>query len=654
MPRGPGATAAGGRRFLLTGGVSRYQREPSWDRQELAGDLRRMVELFTGDLGYQHVPVMGLDPTWLQIQDALRDFCTADDRQADDYVVVYLAGHGEILPVGDSGFEHVLLPADASPDDLRRRAIKSADLAEWMLAETPVRRLLLIVDACYSGMGGLDFGRNALARVGTPTKLSGPDGGGVAVVTATQPAQQAIPGAFTAAFARAVRSQATAGHAPGMLSIDAVMNVLNSDPELPATQQAQLSFLAGSGVMPHFLINPRREAALVDLDLAEQDRRWRARQVAEQQRDEEMRGQFVPRTLGFTGRHRALAGITRWLETPADARPLIVTGDPGSGKTAVLGLLAAFADPHRRPTVPRGGLPADGIAAEDAIGVAIYAGNLTTGQVLTGLAAAADIDDINPDPAALSSGLARLLFALRGSGRPLVAMIDALDEAADPQHLAQELVRPLIDRGKGSLRLLLGTRRHVCGHLGRGWRDRCQVIDLDSQEYADPMALAEVVRRILAGSIPAAGISAGNTPFASRSPVLLNAVAAAIAETAGNSFFVARILAGTQAAQPTIPDPAELAWRASLPKAAGPAMRRDLEFHLGAGAAQAVDLLRPLAYAQGSGLPWEDIWALLANALAPGHGYTNEDLLSLADQAWSVPAFLDTGLGCQLTELPIS
>src|ERR1019366_8591281 len=222
-----------------------------------------------------------------------------------------------------------------------------------------------------------------------------------------------------------------------------------------------------------------------------------------------------------------------------------------------------------------------------------------------------------------------------GSGRPLVAMIHALDEAADPQHLAQELVRPLIDRGKGSLRLLLGTRRHVCGHLGRGWRDRCQVIDLDSQEYADPMALAEVVRRILAGSIPAAGISAGNTPFASRSPVLLNAVAAAIAETAGNSFFVARILAGTQAAQPTIPDPAELAWRASLPKAAGPAMRRDLEFHLGAGAAQAVDLLRPLDYAQGSGLPWEDIWALLANALAPGHGYTNEDLLSLADQAGS-------------------
>src|SRR5690348_18267243 len=102
----PGAAGGGGRRFLLTGVVSRYRLEPSWNREELAADLQAMVDLFSGDLGYQHVPVMGLDPTALQIQDALRDFCTAADRQPDDYVVVYLAGHGEILPVGDTGSEH--------------------------------------------------------------------------------------------------------------------------------------------------------------------------------------------------------------------------------------------------------------------------------------------------------------------------------------------------------------------------------------------------------------------------------------------------------------------------------------------------------------------------------------------------------------------
>ena len=238
--------------------VSRYQFDPTWNREELAADLQAMVELFTGDLGYQHVPV-GPDPTAWQMQDALRDFCTAADRQPDDFIVVYLAGHGEILPVGDTGFEHILLPSDASPGDLRRRAVKSGDLAEWMLADTPVRRLLLIVDACYSGMGGLDFARNALARTGTPTQLTEGEGAGVVVVTATRPAQEAIAGAFTAAFTRAVRSQATAGHAPGALSIDAVLNVLKADPELPASQQAQWALVAGSGAIPDFLPNPRRD-----------------------------------------------------------------------------------------------------------------------------------------------------------------------------------------------------------------------------------------------------------------------------------------------------------------------------------------------------------------------------------------------------------
>ncbi|HEV2259557.1 MAG TPA: caspase family protein [Streptosporangiaceae bacterium] len=631
----PAPSAASGRRFLLTGVVSRYHHDPSWNREELADDLRRMVELFTGELGYEHVPVMGLDPTWLQIQDALRDFCTSEARLSADYVTVYLAGHGEILQVGDTGVEHVLLPADVKPTDLRRRAVKSADLAEWMLADTPVRRLLLIVDTCYSGQGGLDFARNALARIGTSARPSEQDSSGVVVITATQPAQQAVAGAFTAAFARAVRHQATAGHAPGALSIDAVMRILKADPELPPSQQAQWSLLAGSDVVPEFLPNPRRDTGLIDLDLAEQNRRWRARLDHEHQRAEEMRGQFVPRITGFTGRHRALADITRWLDTPADTRPMIVTGDPGSGKTAVLGILAALTDPRRRPTIPRDGLPVNAVPLEEAIGVAIYAGNLTAGQVLAGLSTAAGIDGINPDPAALGGGVARLLSGLHESGRPLTAMIDALDEAADLPHLAEQLLRPLMERGSGLIRLLLGTRRHACEYLGRGWRDRCQVIDLDSHHYADPVAMAAVVGRILTTGTSARGMPTANTGFASCPRAVLDAVTAAITEVAGHSFFVARILATTQASQVTIANPADPVWRDSLPKTAGPAMRQDLEIRLGDQTTRAIDLLRPLAYAQGTGLPWEDVWAPLANALASGQSYTNEDLLWLAGHAGS-------------------
>jgi WD40 repeat protein len=629
-----GLSGNSGRRFLLTGVVSHYHADPSWDREDLAQDLHRMIELFTRELGYEHVPVMGLDPTRQEIQDGLRSFCTSPERQPDDYVTVYLAGRGEVLPVDGTGFEQALLPADAKPGGPHLQVIKSGDVTEWILAGTPVCRLLVIIDVCFSQVGGLDFARNALACTEISTRLNQQDGSGVVVITATQPAPLAVPGAFTTAFTHAVRHQATAGHMPGALSIDAVINVLRANPDLPASLRVQSSLLAGRAAPPDFLLNPRRDTVLAGLDLAEQQRRWRIRVEQEHHRVEEMRDQFVPRIAGFAGRHHALADIVQWLDTPADPRPVIVTGDPGSGKTAVLGLLAALADPRRRPTVPRDGLPT-AIPREGSIGTAIYAGNLTTGQVLAGLAMAADIDDIDPDPAALSVGLARLLSGLRQSGRTQTAMIDALDEAADPAHLAEELLRPLIELGAGAIRLLLGTRWHVCDYLGRGWRDKCKIIDLDGHDYADPAALAEVTRRVLTHGTPPAGAQAGKTAFASCPETVLDVVVAAIAAAAGNSFFVARILAATQASLGTVPDPADPAWRASLPRTAGPAMRRDLEIRLGDQAAKAVDLLRPLAYAQGRGLPWEDVWALLANALTPGLSYTNEDLLWLAGHAGS-------------------
>ena len=209
-----------GRRFFLAGVVSRYQHEPSWNREELGADLRAMTSLFTGELGYEHVPLIGLDPTWLQIQDALRDFSTARDRHPDDYVVLYLAGHGEVLEAGPAGPEHILLPADAVPSDLRRRTVRSADLAEWMLAGTKVRRLLVLIETCYSGQGGVDFARNAAPWAGTPDRFDTPDESGVVVVSATWPRQEAVPGAFASGFIRAVRNPATAGHGPNDLAVE--------------------------------------------------------------------------------------------------------------------------------------------------------------------------------------------------------------------------------------------------------------------------------------------------------------------------------------------------------------------------------------------------------------------------------------------------
>ena len=411
MTGGETGPDGGGRRLLLTGVVSRYAFDAAWNREELAEDLKRVVALF-GGLGYEHVPLMGLDPTWLQIQDALRDFATSPARQPEDYVVVYLAGHGDVLSVGATGAEHVLLPADALPADPYRRVIKSGDLAQLMLAGTKVRRLLLLMDTCFSGQGGIDFSRNAAAWAGSWARPDDGAGAGVVVVSATCPGRRPFPGHSPRPSRRRSAASAAAGHIPGRVPVDAVVSVMNADPGLPASQRAQWAMVAGSGKIPDFLPNPRRDATLADLPLAEQARRW-SRQDEEERRAEELRGQFVPRTTGFIGRAQALEVLSRWVQDAADARPAVVTGDPGSGKTAVLGLLAALSDPQRRPTIPRDRLPTGIIPGPGLIDVAIYAGTLTTGQVLAGLAAAAGIEDLDPDPAAFDLGLTRLLAALR-------------------------------------------------------------------------------------------------------------------------------------------------------------------------------------------------------------------------------------------------
>ncbi|WP_405467254.1 hypothetical protein [Streptomyces canus] len=62
-------------------------------------------------------------------------------------------------------------------------------------------------------------------------------------------------------------------------------------------------------------------------------------------------------------------------------------------------------------------------------------------------------------------------------------------------------------------------------------------------------------------------------------------------------------------------DPFDPRWRASLPRHAGQAMRDDLNQRLGPDLQRATDLLRPLAYAEGQGLLWEDIWRAGATTL---------------------------------------
>lgn len=308
----------------------------------------------------------------------------------------------------------------------------------------------------------------------------------------------------------------------------------------------------------------------------------------------------------FTGRHKTLTDVARWLARPDPAAPcLVVTAGPGSGKTALLGLVAALTRPDRRPSVPIAalGLPNAAVPDVGTVDVAIYAKGLTGTDVLDGLAAAAGTPAANPK---------ELVAALAATGRPLTALIDALDEAADPPDLISALLRPLLDAGSAPVRLLMGTRLHLLKYLPGGTAR----INLDA-EYADAAAILAYSRRGLLEASPA-------SPYVAAGEETTSAVAASVADAAGASFLVARIVSRSLSEDSAVADPADPRWRAALPQMLDQAVGWDLE-RLGENAGRARDLLRPLAYAEGTGLPWEDLWAALASRIS-GRNRTDQDI----------------------------
>ena len=607
-----------GNRFLLTAAMTRYPRDPELDRPELAGDAERIAGVFTREFGYTHIRSPGDNPTQAQLRDGLRDFCKAPERGPDDLVAVYLACHGAILEPDD----FILLPSDIDPGDLVRLGVTPQVLIDWLLRDTKVRRLLLMLDTCYSGQGGQDAARAAVRWVNQPGAAGRP---GVVLVTATHPWQAAQPGVFSRAFERAVGHLASGGYAPEDLPLDAVVGVINSDPEKPASQTVACHVLGMTGPPPPFLPNRRYRPRLIDVDLLEQERARHA-----EQRETHLRDRFLPATRWFTGRHAALTDLARWLNQPAaDPRALVVTGNAGSGKTALLGLLATLSDPDQAPAVPRDGLPESFAISGSPIAEAIYAGTMTTGQVRDRIAAAAGMRVETTQE--LIDGLNR-----RHAG-PRVVLIDALDEAADPGGLINGLLNPLMTECAGTLRLLLGTRPHLLTArlLGTPESRRYLLVDLDSGLYADPASIRAYIRRILLAEDPLDSAYRPSGLYRTAPSRVVNAVTEAIGQAAGSSFLVARITATTEAAAAQLPSPTDPAWQAALPHRAGQAMRRDLRLRLAVEADKAERLLLPLAYAQGNGLPWENIWPRLVEALSPGSGYGDNDLIWLRRTAGS-------------------
>ncbi len=291
----------------------------------------------------------------------------------------------------------------------------------------------------------------------------------------------------------------------------------------------------------------------------------------------------------FTGRVEALRALSEFVADGGDDRVRAVVGRPGSGKSAVIGRLWELSRQSRRGAI-------DGV---------LYARGRDATQILQALAEYAGVTQ------APSAVLAEeLLLALRDRRRALTVVIDALDEAVDPPRVIREVIRPMLDSApEVGIRLVLGLRHHLLRLLKP---PPGSIVDLDSPEYFDESDVAECARLWLT-----AGAS---SPYRT-DPGHAGRVAAAIADQAGRVFLIAQLTARALARDPAVVDPAAPGWRSSVPSQVGTAMDALLDRF--GESTRLRELLVPLAFAEGAGLPAGSLWASLASALGTS-AYTEQ------------------------------
>ena len=304
--------------------------------------------------------------------------------------------------------------------------------------------------------------------------------------------------------------------------------------------------------------------------------------------------------MDFVGRRRALGELVHWLEhQPADGSIRVVTGGPGSGKSALLAQLVEPGGPRARAHV-------------DGVWATVRATGLDVAQVTRGIARALSSPTEDPDT---------LIRVARDQHRPLIVVVDALDEAVtstEAWSLATGLLVPLAQVRRA--KVLVGARRGPEGAFLRALGHRPTVINLDYPPYFQLDDLIKYTARSLRLDVDPSAPS----PYRD-DPATTAQVARAIAEAAEPSFLVAGLTARAYAHGAQVVDTSAPGWqqRQVFPVDADMAIADYLDRLT--DPKRAFDLLVPVAYARHPGLPCGALWALLAQA-ASGNPYNPADI----------------------------
>ncbi|MFB7311148.1 caspase family protein, partial [Streptomyces sp. NPDC056192] len=577
-----------GRRFLIAVGVGTYADPGIDDLPGVPRDVARVRELLEL-MDYTVVlPELAVDPG-KDLVERIEDWVLETDLGPSDAVVVYFAGHG----VKAADRRHYLLCAD-SRSGRYTTALASEDLCRPLMT-SPVGHLLVILDTCYAGAGTEDIAKLAAELASLQRGAAGRW-----MMAAARGKERARENVFVEALAH-VLEQPRAGAHQEYLGVREVTERVNEyfRAKRPA-QHARHSTIDSDGHAPFFHNRahiPGLPADDLDIDTLTRLRRQTRGHF-------EARGRGVEHTSDrgdyFTGRMAALAALASWLgDQRHDRKARVVTGNPGSGKSSLLGrfLMLTDVDDPARADAPEQAVPPAGLTV-----VRLHARRAVLEDMAADLAAAVKLPE--------GSDRDDLLDALGERSRPIVIVVDALDEAGtagettEGTRIARELLQPLSTLP--SVRLIVGTRRPLIPALGRA----TVALDLDLPEHITGQDVTDYACALLLD----AQDPDSRSPYVGF-PEEAARVAKGIASRAGASFLVARMTARALVHGQITVDTARSGWEADLPSDAGQAFAAYLA-RFGPDRPKVERLLRPLAYAQGAGLPWSTLWAPLAEALS--------------------------------------
>lgn len=334
----------------------------------------------------------------------------------------------------------------------------------------------------------------------------------------------------------------------------------------------------------------------------------------------------------FRGRQAALDRIKGWIASDrAPGQVLVVTGQPGAGKSAVVGRVALAAE-----------------SAHPGAGMVFHARGATLGELLDAVAALLG----GPTPTG-SDSLIDVVAAAR-LPQPLILLVDALDEAAtdEERHAMAGLLTDLARLD--SCRVVVATRPLVAGHpfsrdgllnrLGVTTATAENLIDLDAA-YADPDAVERFTQALLSQE----GVREPGPPGRAwrvyrDQPAMRDRLAEVIAGRADRNFLVAALTAVPLSEQPDPLDTQAAGFDPSqLPSSAEEALDKYVDALPARDRARFHALLSSLAYAKGSGVS-DHLWLQFAQALGYTVGQLDLDELRASAAAdFLLQSISDTG-----------